>query len=151
MNRIDGHSIKDVNLALKALEAGKVCVNFKRVYFRAATGTIDIVRQFSFGNSWICTTVDNWEQYSTGRLIIDFSMHLPFSEKIELTALINNSTSGSLNQCREDHSSLVYVFKDRVLTPEANENGFLYKLKSTKFGWRRNHASVTWVIKVLQN
>ena len=149
MNRVDGHTKKDVELALKALEAGKECVNFKHVYFRSATATIDIARQFSFGNSWMCTTVDNWEQNSSGRLIIDFSMHLPFSNKIELTALINNRTSGSLNQYREDHSSLVIVFKDRVLTPEASGNGFLYKL-STKFGWRWNHASVTWVIKVLE-
>lgn len=149
MNRIDGHTDKDVKLALKALEAGKECVNFKLVYFRDGT-ILNLYHVFRIENSSMSTLVDNIDQPLGGYLTFSFQIHLTFSKKIELSALINHTTGGTLAQCRENHKSLVYVFKDIVLTPEANGKGFLYK-HSAIFDWRWNHASVTWVVKILQN
>jgi hypothetical protein len=147
MNRINGHANKDINLVLKALEAGKKCVNFKLVYVREAC-IMDLDRIFKFGDSWM-NTVLTWQQ-TYGFLTFDFKLKLSFSEKIMLTAFINNSTSGSLSQCREDHTCLIYVFRDVLLTPESSEKGFLYKHNAV-FDWRWKHASITWVIKVLSN
>jgi len=146
--RVDGHTDEDVKLALKALEAGKECVNFKLVYIRDGT-IINLYHVFRIENSSMSTLVDNYDQ-SFGYLTFEFQIHLTFSKKIELTALINNSSGGSFNQCRENHKSLVYVIKDQVLSPEPNGKGFLYK-HNCVFDWRWKHASVTWVIKVLSN
>jgi hypothetical protein len=149
MNRIDGHTEKDVKLALKAIEAGKECVNFKLVYFREGTN-LNLYHVFGIENSSISTLVDNIDQPLGGFLTFSFQIHLTFSKKIKLSALINDTTGGTLAQCRENHGFMIYVFKDVVLTPEANGKGFLYK-HSAIYDWQWKHASVTWVIKVLQN